>query len=249
MREGQRQLQDKTIEVWDNLYLSYEKGKPLGILYPTEALVIFIATQKKPKSLGGYFDDKGKEYSVRNAFSGNALEIGFGSIANLKMVEEKGYKCYGLEVSSEAVRRGKKQLKNEGLETIKLAHWNPTKIPFPDNFFSLVYGLQCIYYNLKINKVIKEVERVLSPGGVFLFSFFSTSHTYMDYINSVSGVISRWSKNHPNPRLRGCYFIQPQSKNELAEWFSDFKDVRVFTTESDQTLLFESWWYVSGNKS
>jgi SAM-dependent methyltransferase len=243
-----KNMQNTSNQIWDDLYCSYEEGKPVGIAYPTEALVIFISTQRKPQSLKGYFEDNEKEYSLRNFFSGNALEIGFGSIANLKMVREKGYKCFGLEVSKEAVKRGERAIGDLGLKDIELSYWQPNKIPFPDNYFQLIYGLQCIYYNLELDKVIDEVYRALAPKGIFLFSFFSSSHTYMNFIEKVSGNICRWSDNHPNTRLRGAYFIQPESKAQLAKIFGKFNEVKVFTTESNQTPLFESWWYVTGSK-
>ena len=241
-------LQKFSTEVWNNLYSGYEKDKPLGIQYPTEALVIFVSTQRKDMSLQGYFDDASKEYSVRNSFFGNALEIGFGTIANLKMINEKGYRCFGLEVSEESVKRGTVLIKKNRLKGIQLTYWHPYKIPYPDNYFNLIYGLQCIYYNLEIEKTIEEIFRVMAPGGIFCFPFFSMSHTYMKFIDKVSDKIYKWSDKHPNIRLRGACFVQPSSKDELLKLFSKFVDLKVFTTESDQTPLFESWWYVTGRK-
>jgi len=246
--ETPQDLQNITTQVWSNLYLSYEKGRPLGIQYPTETLVIFVSTQRKGRSLGGYFDDFGQEHSIRNFFSGNALEIGFGTIANLKMISEKRYKCFGLEVSEEAVKRGITLIEEHGLKNIQLSHWQPYEIPHPDKYFSLIYGLGCIYYNLEIEKVIDEVFRVMAPEGVFLFNFFSTSHTYMTFAEEVSDKIYKWSDAHPNFRLCGAHFVRPSSPDELLTLFSKFSDLRVFKTESDQTPLFESWWYVTGRK-
>ncbi len=243
-----KKMQNTSTRIWDDLFRSYEEGKPVGISYPTEALVIFVATQRKSQCLKAYFEDAGKEYTTRNLFSGNALEIGFGSVANLKMVREKGYKCFGLEVSEEAIKRGKEILRGFDIVDIELSYWQPNKIPFPDNYFNLIYGLQSIYYNLELDKVIDEVYRTLAPKGVFLFSFFSNAHTYMNFIERISGNICRWSQAHPNSRLRGAYFVQPKSKAELLSLFKRFNEVRVFTTESDQTPLFESWWYVTGSK-
>lgn len=242
-------LQDKSTGIWDSLYKDFEDGKPLGISYPTEALVICVSNlRKKGLDVNEYFEDKDSEHSIKTNFSGKCLEIGFGSIANLKMMSEKGFVCQGLEVSEEAVTRGTKQIEQNNIDNISLQHWSPLTIPFPDNSFDFVYGLQSVYYNLDFNGFIKEVQRVLKPGGQFLFSFFSNKHSYMDYIEDVDENIAKWSDNHPNTRLRGAAFYQPKNKNELLELFSEYEDVRVFTTDSDQTPLFESWWYVQGTK-
>lgn len=242
-------LQDKSSGIWDNLYKEFEEGKPLGISYPTEALVICVSNlRKKGLDVQQYFEDNNHEYSIKTNYSGKCLEIGFGSIANLKMMAEKGFVCHGLEVSNEAVKRGSAQIEREKLQNIFLQHWSPLDMPFPDNTFNFVYGLQSVYYNLDFKGFIEEVRRVLMPGGQFLFSFFSNRHSYMEYVEAVDGNIAKWNENHPNKRLRGAAFHQPKNANELCELFSEFEDVRVFTTESDQTPLFESWWYVQGTK-
>jgi len=247
-------LQDESTDIWNKLYKGFEDGKPLGISYPTEALVICVSNlRKKSLDVNGYFADNDSEHSIKTNFSGKCLEIGFGSIANLKMMQEKGFVCLGLEVSEEAVTRGVKQIEKENIPNVTLQHWSPLEIPFPDNSFDFIYGLQSVYYNLDFKGFIKEVRRVLKPGGQFLFSFFSNKHFYMSYIENITSTesntnIAKWSGNHPNKRLQGAAFYQPKNKKELLELFSEFSDVRVFTTDSDQTPLFESWWYVQGTK-
>lgn len=244
----EKEVQEST-RIWNDLYRSFESGKPLGIEYPTEALVRYVANQRKGSSVQEYFADAGREHSIKRGFDGNALEIGFGTVANLKMVREKGYSCHGLEVSKEAVERGRQVLEAEGIRDVELRHWEPGAIPFPDGHFKLVYGLQCIYYNLDLAATVAEIHRVLAPGGKFLFSFFSDRHGYADFLEPVEGKIRRWKMDHPNERLRGGALWQPSSKDDLLELFKDFKNTRVFTTESDQTPIFESWWYAVGDKA
>jgi len=241
--------QKVTSQVWDDLYVNFEKGVPLGIEYPTETLVRYVSNLRKNiKNEKEYFNDMGKERSIKNNFSGNALEFGFGSIANLMMVNKKGFDCYGLEVSQEAVTRGKIFLKQENINNVQLQVWQPNELPYDNDFFALVYGIGCIYYNLELEKVIEKIYRVLKDNGSFLYSFFSTNHGYMQMIEHVSGNIYRWSQNHTNKRLRGAYLRQPQSKQELYELFSVFRDVEVYTWETDELPVFQSFWYVTGKK-
>lgn len=39
--------QDESTEIWNKLYKDFEDGKPLGISYPTEALVICVSNLRK----------------------------------------------------------------------------------------------------------------------------------------------------------------------------------------------------------
>jgi len=228
--------------IWDDLYSGYEPGKPVGIQYPTEALVVFVSNLRKSRGLCEYFDDEGTEWTTRNSFQGKALEIGFGSTANLKMLKEKGFDTCGIEVSREAVMRGM----GGGLD---LREWNPSeKMPVEDNTFDLVAGLQCIYYNLDFEAFERDLYRIMKSGARFIFSFFSPKHSYMNFVQMVSPGLGEFRADHPNKRLVGATFICPPDKDYLKRLFPSFHGVRVFTTESDQTPMFESWWYVTGEK-
>jgi len=240
-------MQEVSSKLWNDIYTNFESGTPVGIQYPTEALVKFVSTlRKNVRDPHAYFNDQGNEFSIRNHFTGRALEIGFGSIANLKMVREKGFTCYGLEVSEETVLRGCAMIQAEALNRIELSHWTPYRFPYKDDYFKLVYGLQCIYYNLKLEEVVAEVDRVLEPSGHFLFSFFSTRNDYVGLSDEVSPGVYRFSKRHPNARLHGVYFRQPESKDQLHTLFRQFENahrssitetVLMFLRRANTTIL------------
>ena len=241
--------QEKTINIWNEVYKVYEDGSNVGNLYPNEPLVRIISTQRKKITKSDYYSDNGSEYNLRNNFNGAALEIGFGNVANLKMLRDKGYSpVKGIEVSKAAVARGVENINQSNYDNIELAHWTPTKLEFEDNGFNFVCGLQCIYYNLDLEHVISEVHRVLKPGGMFAFSFFSNKSEYLKYIDIVNGDLVKWSESHPNQRLRGAYFRQAKDIQSLKYFFKEFKDVHVFTEESDFSPMFHSWWYITGRK-
>ena len=102
------------------------------------------------------------------------------------MLKEKGYDCYGLEVSKTAVDIGKKYLKRKKISNIKIDTWKPeTSIPFKNKKFKLIIGLQCIYYNLQLIKLIRNLYDNLEEDGQFLFSFFSNRHEYNKYTEEV----------------------------------------------------------------
>lgn len=233
---------NNSIKIYEKLYKNYEKNESLGIDYPTEALVIYISNLRKNKK--NYFDDYNNEKSIKKNFKGKALEIGFGSVANLKMLQEKGYLCFGTEVSSEAIKRAKKFTKKIEFKLLK-----NSKLNYPKNNFDLIVGLQCIYYNLDIKKFIeKEVFKILKPGGKLIFSFFAKQHSYQKYIEKDTNGTSYFNKKLPNKRLIGAKLYAPKSKKELLDKFQIFSNVKLFTTKSDQTIFNETWWYVVAEK-
>jgi len=243
----------KSSKIWDEYYQSYENGDA-GNLYPNEPLVRVLSTIKKGVNLkpDSYFLDSGKENTVRSGYTGRALEIGFGHVSNLMMLSDKGFVPSGVEVSDDAIIRGRERLIVSGYDEIELNKYSPPELFFDNECFDFICGLQCMYYNIQIEKVISEVFRCLKPGGHFVFSFFSNNHDYHKYINVIENRdyynVIQWSDKHPSYRIRGSVLIQPKSKNDLSKMFSEASELRVFTEETDFHPLFNSWWYIYGRK-
>lgn len=72
----------------------------------------------------------------------------------------------GLDFSQNMLNVGIEKVKNLGLKHITLTHGNAMELPFPDNSFDYVtigFGLRNVPDYLQ---VLKEMRRVLKPGGV-----------------------------------------------------------------------------------
>jgi SAM-dependent methyltransferase len=252
-----KSLVKENSNVWNNYYKVHQEGA-VGNLYPNEPLIriaskIFHSVEMDKYE---YFNNVGKENDEKNRIKDNkktSLDIGFGHVSNMLMMKDKGFLPQGIEVSAEAVERGRQSLSNLKIDDIKLSEWNDRpKLPFADDSFDMIYGLQCIYYNLDIEQVIDEVFRCLKKDGIFCFSFFSTRHDYHNYSNLIEEFelynVREWSSDHPSTRIRGAKLIAPKSKEDLAKMFNAFSQVRVFTEETDFMPMFNSWDYVYGIK-
>jgi SAM-dependent methyltransferase len=92
------------------------------------------------------------------------LDIGSGVGSFLESIKPFGFASYALEGSE----IGFSQLKKKGFNTIKFFLEKGHKLPFPDNFFSLVVFNQVIEHLEKETGqyFIQEIIRVLEPGGV-----------------------------------------------------------------------------------
>ena len=72
----------------------------------------------------------------------------------------------GLDFSKNMLKVGIEKVDNLGLKQVKLIHGNAMELPFPDNSFDYVtigFGLRNVPDYLQ---VLKEMLRVLKPGGV-----------------------------------------------------------------------------------
>lgn len=72
----------------------------------------------------------------------------------------------GLDFSKNMLKVGEEKIKNLHLEQVQLVHGNAMELPFPDHTFDYVtigFGLRNVPDYLQ---VLKEMNRVLKPGGI-----------------------------------------------------------------------------------
>lgn len=99
------------------------------------------------------------------------LDIGCGSgyIANT-IQEHTGAKIHGINVSPEQIATARANAERSGklgkLLDFQVASMNDP-LPFEDGSFDAVYVMQAICYVHDPNSLMKEVRRVLKPGGIF----------------------------------------------------------------------------------
>src|SRR6185295_3349533 len=91
------------------------------------------------------------------------LDVGCGTGANLEMLSEFGA-AEGVDVSNEALTF----CRQRGLNNVKLGE--AEKLPYPDESFDLVTGLDVVEHLDDDLAGLREMRRVLKPEGVaFLF--------------------------------------------------------------------------------
>lgn len=96
------------------------------------------------------------------------LDVGCGggkTVKRLTNIATAG-KVYGTDVSNAAVlasRKVNKELIEEGHAEVREA--SVSNLPFPDNAFDIITAFETYYFWPDLNSDIKEIYRVLKPGG------------------------------------------------------------------------------------
>jgi ubiquinone/menaquinone biosynthesis C-methylase UbiE len=94
------------------------------------------------------------------------LEVGFGCGTDLLQFARAEADLYGIDLSKRAVKLTSKRLELYGLQA-NIIHGDAEDMPFPDNYFDLVYCWGVIHHTVNPTKVSDEIYRVLKPGGSF----------------------------------------------------------------------------------
>ena len=90
------------------------------------------------------------------------LEVSIGTGDNLRFLNDKA-QYFGADISMKMLKQAKKHLKKWHIKA-ELIHCEGESLPFPDNYFDVVYHCGGINYFNNIESAISEMIRVAKPG-------------------------------------------------------------------------------------
>ena len=100
----------------------------------------------------------------------SVLEVCVGTGVYSKAISKLGGIAFGLDISTEML----KQVKNSG-EEVFLIKGDAENLPIKASSMDAVICIRALYLLPNLAKVLSDVNRVLKPGGLFIFNFFNTS--------------------------------------------------------------------------
>lgn len=215
----------RTVRGWNAIY-----GATYGRCYPFEPLVVYVSRLK-----------------TRGFVGLSALDIGFGTVADMVMLHDVGYAVHGIEVAENAVTRAGLALDNAGIPH-DLRLWTPgTQFPHEDHHFDLVVSIGALHYNLDQMPVLAEIQRVLRGGGRFMTTYHGPLFHYWRFSEVVRPGIRRYTDEYPNEAMRGIEFVYFDYDDEISALYSAYFD-EVEVSHYQYRLLGQdtSFWLVTG---
>ncbi|MEG0068929.1 class I SAM-dependent methyltransferase [Cetobacterium sp.] len=148
---------------------------------------------------------KFKQEAIAQA-KGKILEVGIGSGANLKYYKPE-QDIIGIDFSKEMLNLANKKIMSLKLENIKLKEMNIEKMDFLDNTFDTVIST-CVFCTVpNPEKGLKEIFRVLKPGGKAIF---------LEHMKSENSIINifLWVMNQLTIRILGTSLLR-ETENSI----------------------------------
>ncbi|MDE5411931.1 demethylmenaquinone methyltransferase [Alkalihalobacterium chitinilyticum] len=168
-----------------------------------------------------------------------ALDVCCGTadwtMAMAEAVGPKG-KVYGLDFSKNMLTIGEKKVKDAKLSQVELLHGNAMELPFKDNQFDYVtigFGLRNVPDYMT---VMKEMHRVLKPGGKVVCletsqpTLIGFKQLYLFYFKFIMPIFGKlFAKSYDEYSWLQESTLNFPGKEELANMFREagFKDVQV----------------------
>ena len=115
------------------------------------------------------------------------LEIGVGLGTDLVQFAKAGAVCHGIDITDRHLELAARNFALRGLP-VTLKKSDAARIEYPDGYFDVVYSFGVIHHIPDAAAVLREIHRVLKPGGRCLISLYhkhSLFHLYMVLVRGV----------------------------------------------------------------
>jgi SAM-dependent methyltransferase len=122
-----------------------------------------------------------------DAPGGKALDVGCGVGQVVARLTEAGFEAYGVDVSEPSIARAKKFCE-------RCQVYDGKRLPFSDNYFDSAGALNVLEHVDEPEAFIKEVVRVVLPGGKVVISSpnFMRAIGLRDYHPKMRGLGNKW---------------------------------------------------------
>lgn len=164
---------------------------------------------------------------IRTKFKGKlkrALDLGMGVGTNSIFLHKEGFKVHAMDSSEIAIKKAKERFTHE-LADIHCYKGDMSSLLYDRKFFSLVVDICSIQHNKPddVRKILKEVKRILIPGGLF----FSIVRSTEDYLCGSGDFLEpNTYTNIPHGDLQGTgiihFFALEELKKLLSLYFKDY---------------------------
>ena len=139
------------------------------------------------------------------------LDFGCGTGYGTNMLAEKCRSIIGVDVSEEAVVHAGKNYSNPNLKYKVISSVEKSPLPFENNLFDVVVSFQVIEHINEARTYLKEIQRVLKPGGTVIVA-----------------TPDRSARLFPFQKPWNAFHVHEYSDNELTELMHRyFKTVRM----------------------
>lgn len=166
------------------------------------------------------------------------LEIGGGIGTDLVQFASNGAKTTDLDLSSGHLELAKENFRLRGLEG-KFIHHDAERLPFEANTFDVVYSNGVIHHTPNTHGVVREIYRVLKPGGKAIIMVYAENslHYWRNLVwaigikdsalwrQSMGEIMSRSVERSDNASARPL--VKVYTEPRLRNLFAGFTDIEI----------------------
>jgi len=165
------------------------------------------------------------------------LEIGVGLGTDLAQFARAGAECHGIDITDRHLELTARNFTLRGLP-VTLQKCDATCIEYPDAHFDVVYSFGVIHHIPDAAAVMREIQRLMKPGGtclVALYHKYSFFHLYMLLVRGIllgrlfrlgyAGLMATIEGGADGVGIKP--YVKLYSRREAGELFASFDVARI----------------------
>ena len=171
----------------------------------------------------------------------NVLEVGVGNGSHAQLLARHSGNFTGIDLTDYGIRSTSERMKVFGLNKANIVQMNAEDLQFESNSFDFVWSWGVIHHSANPPQILKEIHRVLKPGGTFktmvYYRSFWSYYTFGLLAGIGRGYFFRGHTLHESVQritdgAIARYYSKSEWANELETAGFDVKDVRVLGMKS-----------------
>jgi SAM-dependent methyltransferase len=178
----------------------------------------------------------------------DVLEIGVGMGSHAQLLAPRSRSFTGIDLTTYAVESTSRRMRQFGLDRpqVKVLQMDAEKLEFEDNSFDFVWSWGVIHHSSDTRQVLKEIGRVLRPGGLVTTMVYHRNFwNYYIYAGFFGGIVKRHlfrtgSLHHVRQtEIDGAlarFYTVGEWKDLVSEFFK-VEDIRIMGSKSELVPL------------
>ena len=146
------------------------------------------------------------------------LEIGVGNGSHAQLLATYAKDFTGIDLTDYGVNSTSRRIEIFGLNNARILQMNAEELKFENNSFDLIWSWGVVHHSANPRRILKEIHRVLKPGGVFKAMVYYRSFWSYYAFAILTGV------------FKG-YFFKGDSLHEAAQKITDGAIARSYSRE------------------
>jgi ubiquinone/menaquinone biosynthesis C-methylase UbiE len=151
---------------------------------------------------------------------------------------ERPGQVVGLDVSDEMIRRARAA--STAFDNILFVVGSAQQIPWQEDFFDKVLSVESFYYYGDQEGALKEVQRVMAPGGelYILINLYKDNHYSLRWVDELQVPVQVKSDEEYKAMFRACGYeevrseripdLSPTPEEYSGKWFKNAEELRDF---------------------
>lgn len=169
------------------------------------------------------------------------LEIGVGNGSHAQLLATYSRDFTGIDLTDYGVKSTSERMKTFGLDDAKILQMNAEEMEFDENSFDFIWSWGVIHHSANPRRILKEVNRVLKPGGTFkamvYYRSFWSYYTFGMLAGVGKGLFFKGNSFHETVQkitdgAIARYYSPVEWQNELESAGLTFESIQVLGMKS-----------------